>query len=292
LSRHEGLRVATVFGCDGAALHAEFSAAAAMAPHLVCVHLGGLSDRAGVCAVLKSFRGALLVLEAPPDAESTGCGEEDQEGLLRALGVTSRWSVAEHGFESLTLPPALVTEIIGDLKLKDLEQDPDVVALVSQAQPLYDHHFHEDLIEDVRSRESAQVGFLVARREEGDGLVQSQFLGLIVYKHWGPPLRVLSILRLAVPSKFRLQGFGRVLMRWAIEKARQMPRTLCARLTLNSMPEAIPFYQRLQFTPIPQDENDDGGEPRVEEVDAGQPMPGALWMEMKCGRSFQPVGKR
>lgn len=276
ISVHEGLRVATLAGPAGEAL----VAAAAAAPHVVCVDIRSVRSSGGACAVLKNFKGALLVLEVL-DGEASS---ELDDTVLRALGVTSRWAFTCDSVQSLSVPDALETEMIADLKLRDLLQDPQAAALVAAAQPVYDEHFHESLLEDVVGWENSQVGFLVAKKPGGE----LEFCGLIVYKHWGAPLRSMSILRVVVPQKFRMQGFGRVLMRWAIGKARELPRSQCTRITLCSMPDAIPFYERLQFTPIPLDDM----EPIPQDDSLPQPMPGSLWMELKCGRAVKATGRR
>merc|ERR1711862_491904 len=103
------------------------------------------------------------------------------------------------------------------------------------------------------------------------------------------PLRTMSVLRVVVPAEYRLQGYGRVLMRWVIEKAKSLCGSQCKRLTLCSMPEAISFYERLQFVPIPQDDSD-GDAPT--DPSLPQPLPGALWLEFKCGRSSKPASRR
>jgi len=248
------------------------------------------------------FSGAVLVLFQGGPQSSKEAQDEDpwdmDISLLRAIGVTSRYVLSSAGgkFEapSPALPALPSTEILSDLKLKDLEEDPDLKALVDQAQPWYDHYFHDDLIEEVRCwGAESRVAFLVCshsgHQKNDETPPKWRFLGLIIYKLWGPPLRSMSILRVVVPGEYRLQGYGRVLMRWVIEKARGMSRSICSRLTLCSLPEAIPFYERLQFTPIPQDDPEDAPPPDPE---LPQPMPGSLWMQLKCGRVTKTGGRR
>lgn len=282
MSKHEGLQVAALWDDAGPMEEQIRSAAAAgKAPHLICARLGSVQRRSGVCAVLRQFKGALLLIE---EADVGGDRSDDDAALLRSLGVTSRWRASQGGLGAFDLPAAPATEVLGDFRPKDLEADPALAALVADAQPLYDEHFHEDLLEDLGSKENARISFLVR-----PGQAEQVFCGLIVYKFWGPPLRVMSILRVAVPQKFRMLGYGRQLMRWAMQKATQMPRTQCAKLTLCAMPEAITFYDRLGFAPMP----DESLEMPPEESDeVPKRLPGAVWMEYKCGRSYKATGKR
>merc|ERR1712190_296418 len=148
----------------------------------------------------------------------------------------------------------------GDLRLRDLEGCMALAALVTEAELLYDEYFHSELLEDVRSWEGSQVGFLIKahprsapRPKDASVGEYGELLGLIIYKFWGPPLRTLSVARVAVPQKYRMQGYGRQLMRWVVDKAKQKPRSECTNISLCAMPEAIPFYERLRFTPIPQE---------------------------------------
>mmetsp|Transcript_79034 Transcript_79034/g.175133 ORF Transcript_79034/g.175133 Transcript_79034/m.175133 type:complete len:86 (+) Transcript_79034:3-260(+) len=85
-----------------------------------------------------------------------------------------------------------------------------------------------------------------------------------------------------------MMGYGRQLMRWVLEKARQKPRSECTRVTLCAMPDAIPFYERLHFTPIPEDQL----EMPAESEDSSRRVPGALWLEYRCGRAYKAPGKR
>jgi len=305
ITRHEQLRVAVMrdFG------EADFDAAAANAPHVICMYLDRLKSDKAVCSVLRNFHGALLVIEGPHEAQ--GEAEERERGeevamLLHALGVSARWSAAAGSFEQVSVPAAPVGEMTGDLRLRDLEKSPELLKLVAEkAQPLYEEFFHEDMMEELRSwtnpscpQEGAMVAFLVSPPGAGDRRPQaeedaepserSELLGFIVYKFWGPPLRAMSILRVAVPHKYRMMGFGRQITKWAMERAKQKPRHECAKVTLCAMPEAIAFYDRLKFTPIPVEDLAE----LPEEEDRGERLPGALWMEFRCGRAYKPVGRQ
>lgn len=292
LWQHPGLQVAIIDSASD--LEEQFAAAAFSKAHVICVKLSALRGRGGACAGLRTFKGGLLVLE---------------EGIANDIDLDLEAAVASNQqcVHPEVMPESIAGEVMGDLKLKDVDTRPEVRALVEAAEPLYEDSFHASLEDDLRSWEGSLLGLLLrssssssllGKATEGtsqgnkgarnDSPREDELLGLIVYKHWGPPLRAMSILRLAVPQRYRMQGFGRQLMRWAMEKARQKPRSECARVTLCSMPEAIAFYERLQFTPMPLEDLC----PLPEEEGEGQRMPGALWMEYRCGRSYKPVGKR
>ncbi|CAJ1393927.1 unnamed protein product, partial [Effrenium voratum] len=65
-----------------------------------------------------------------------------------------------------------------------------------------------------------------------------RFYGFFLYKFWCPPLKALSIPRIAVEPKYQLLGFGRLMVSWAIQKAKQKPRHECNRVSLSATPEA------------------------------------------------------
>eukprot|EP00440_Ansanella_granifera_P033159 gb/GFBE01035976.1/.p1 GENE.gb/GFBE01035976.1/~~gb/GFBE01035976.1/.p1 ORF type:complete len:418 (+),score=63.08 gb/GFBE01035976.1/:1-1254(+) len=289
LWQHRGLHVATIAACAdesrmAQSLEAQLAVLAAEPCHVICVELDALKGNPGTCALLRSFKGGLLILESPASQSE----DDEAATLLRALGVTARFRRdcdAAGGFAPADLPEVSVGEVIGDLRLKDLAS-AELEHLIEAAELLYDEHFHAPLREDLEGWSESRLGLLVTTPKDQ---VARELLGFIVYKFWGPPLRVMSILRVAVPQRCRMQGLGRQLVRWAMEKARQKPRSDCTRVTLCAMPSAIPFYERLQFTPIPLEdlqplpEGDDEG---------GAEMPGATWMEHRCGRSYKANSRR
>jgi len=206
--------------------------------------------------------------------------------LLQSMGITSRWQALGDGFRSVAVPIAPETNVIGDLRLRDLEEQPELAALVEQAQPLYDKYFHEDLLDDLRDKgDTGRLAFLV---RPGEASAEARFCGVLVYKFWGPPLRAVSILRVAVPDRLRFLGYGRTLMKWIMQKATQKPRAQCAKVTLCAMPEAVAFYDRLGFAFVP----DENIELPAETDDGVRRLPGAVWMEYKCGRSYKPPSRR
>merc|ERR1711974_16108 len=101
------------------------------------------------------------------------------------------------------------------------------------------------------------------------------FLGFITYKFWGPPLKAMSVSRVAVPERYQMQGFGRQLVRWAIDRAKQKSRYECDRVTLSAIPKAVPFYERRNFVPVENNELPDDDGPQVSD---------GVKMEYRLGR--------
>merc|ERR1712087_944811 len=132
--------------------------------------------------------------------------------------------------------------------------------------------FDDDLIELI-GEEGVRLGLLVAAPPK----CQQDLYGFIIYKFWGPPLKTMSISRVAVPARYRLQGFGRQLVRWAIEKAKRKPRHECTRVSLKATPDAVRFYQRLNFTQVLDDDPLSG--------EASSNEPNSSWMEYNYGAS-------
>jgi ribosomal protein S18 acetylase RimI-like enzyme len=216
-------------------------------------------------------------------------GSTDVATMFHDFGITTRWHCEEKVAPApVAFPKAPKGKMLEDFKYRHLNEDSSMLALVAQVQPLYDKHFHSDLLEDLKDREGCMVTFLVA--DEPVDKQSYQPIGFIVYKFWGAPLRSMSILRVAVFDCYRKHGFGKLLMQKAMEKARKKPRSECSRVTLHGVPEALRFYERLNFTPIPEENLCDLS---AADVDADiTPMTGAVWMEYRCGREYKPPRKR
>jgi ribosomal protein S18 acetylase RimI-like enzyme len=173
--------------------------------------------------------------------------------------------------------------MLEDLRPRRLREDPALAALVSATEPIYREHFNSTLMEELEETfEDAQVGFLVAPATDGE---PAELLGFIVYRFWGPPLKAASIFRVAVPTKHRMFGYGRQLVQWFMEKARRQPRHQTNRVTLNAVPSAIAFYERLHFAPVLEDDDE-------MEVQADDATPRSMRMCYKLGRAFMPPKKR
>lgn len=284
VSRHAGLKVVAM--SVEAPLEEELRRAVAAGPHLLCVPMEMIRSQLNLCAILRKFKGAIVVVED----ESASIDDPSIIGPLVLAGITERWCALDGGevWQQAAAPAVPATEIIGDITSRDVETKESIALLVEQVQPLYDEHFHADLREELSSWEGARLAFLVrARPKAADGEPQQEALGVIVYKFWEPPLRAMSIPRLVVLKKWRMLGCGRLLMRWAMDKAQQKPPRECTKVTLCAMPEAIPFYERLKFAPRKMEEEEASAE-----AEGSTLMPGAVWMEYRCGKPFKPPARK
>lgn len=247
---HEDLCTAAVVGRDTISVYEELDHASSKQPHVICVSSSTLAIKGGVATALRNFVGALIVIE-----EETGKDEEEIACLLSTVGVSSRWSILHpcDGLEQCAVPRAPAGDVIGDLRLRDLQENTQLAATVAKASGLCLLEFDENLEEVLQGEEAVRLGILVDANPIGTGEVSDQagaFLGFITYKFWGPPLKAMSISRVAVPEKYQMLGFGRQLVRWAINRAKQKPRYECDRVTLSATPNAIPFYARLNFSVV------------------------------------------
>lgn len=286
--RHQGLNVGVLRGTDKVTLAQELERLASQAPHLVLVGTASLRVRGGVCAALRDFQGAVVVAEEPwacPEAD----GEAEAVRLANAVGVAARWRAGPAALQPAALPPPLRGEALGDLRLRDVREDPTLAPLLTQMEPLYQQEFNDDMYE-VCGVEGVRLGILVSVLPDKAGAAKvaasgpRELLGFIIYKYWGPPLKAMSILRVAVLDKFQMLGFGRQLLRWAIERARQKPRHMaCDRVSLSAIPKAVSFYERLGFVPIPDEDAPPDDIPEVQ---------GTLKMEYRCGQAQKKTGRR
>jgi len=260
---------------------------ASRSPHAVCVGTASLQVRGGVCAVLRDFGGALVVIEEPWEYPEEEEGEEETARLVNAVGVKARWRAGASALEPVPLPQLLRGEVLGDLRLRGVREDAALAPLLAELELLYRQEFDDDLLE-VLSVEGVRLGLLVSAAPDKAGKLRvvpgsAQFLGFIVYKFWPPPLKAMSILRVAVPGKFQMLGFGRQLVRWAIERAKLKPRHECDRVTLSAIPKAVAFYERLNFTPAPDEEAPPDEVPEAEST---------LKMEYRYGQAQRRAGRR
>lgn len=278
----------TLQGKVQAALAQEIEAAAAASPHAICVGTTSLRVRGGLCATLRDFKGVLVVIEETWQAPSAEEAEEEAQRLAYAVGVRTRWRAGAAALEATDLAPPLCGEVLADLRLRDVREDPTLAPLLEEMEPLYQQEFDDDMLE-VFGVEGVRLGLLVAEVPSNTEVAKAsspprKLLGFIVYKFWGPPLKAMSILRVAVPDRFQMLGFGRQLVRWAIERAKAKPRHECDRVSLSAIPKAVNFYERLNFVPAPDEED-----APPDEVPKGE---GTLKMEYRCGQAPRKAGKR
>ncbi|CAJ1425624.1 unnamed protein product [Effrenium voratum] len=174
----------------------EWALLAVAPPHAICLSAELLSHP--LLSVLRRFDGALVILEPGQEAE-------DEEMLwFHALRLRHRFASGR-----VVAAPKLKPEVIGDLKMRDAEAHH-----FAAASALCAAEFQDDLGE-ILQNEGIKLCLLVEGR---------RFYGFFLYKFWCPPLKALSIPRIAVEPKYQLLGFGRLMVSWAIQKAKQKPR--------------------------------------------------------------------
>jgi GNAT superfamily N-acetyltransferase len=139
--------------------------------------------------------------------------------------------------------------------------------------------FSYDIVEQLRTSSAKNPPLLlvlIGRKELAQGEVEDELLGFLAYHLQGPPMRWLSIDLLAVPQHFRGLGYGKRLTKWAMNHAKQMPRSQCASVSCTSPAEAVAFYQKLGF------ELDKTSDDIKLEQESGVSQP--VFMKYKCGR--------
>lgn len=271
--RHDGLRVAALDGLGD--VKEELRSVAELKPHVIAVHAGALlKGGIGLSTALVGFSGALLILLDQEDTLKVSKS-------LKVFGIDSIWS---SGVEDVSSPLACVPipapklgTVLGDIKVKKLQQDPVYRSLSEAAQPVYEHYFQSGLVEDMSQWDDVLVAFLV------DDSETPQLLGFIVYKFFPAPLRSASIIRVAVLAGQQGNGYGKQLVQWFVEKARRMPRHSCNSVSLTAVASAVTFYERLNFVQAPVDEQ--AGE--TDNTD-----PDSTRMHYALGRAYVPPRKR
>jgi hypothetical protein len=150
--------------------------------------------------------------------------------------------------------------------LEDVLNMPDVLnePLLKEVSNLaWKEPFVEDIIEKAKEKgwsmtllitssslaphkECLQTPDMPSKKDQTGSQNDSRDLaGFICYKI--RPETSFDILRVAVVEKSRSAGYGRKLMRWALEKASGMPRSEIPWIALSALDEVIPFYERFGF---------------------------------------------
>lgn len=166
-----------------------------------------------------------------------------------------------------------------DVHSKDAESGTRLGNLLDDVSDLSWDCFSHDVVEKLRTNVDKNTPSLLAlidRKELKDGEVEDELLGFLVYHLQGPPMRWLSIDYLAVPERLRGLGHGKMLAKWAMNHAKQMPRSQCASVSCTSPPETVAFYQKLGFE---SDKTADNA--KVEQQDG---ISEPVFLKYKCGR--------
>lgn len=146
--------------------------------------------------------------------------------------------------ESTLAPPSAAAEVdfIPDLDVGHQSSDPATWCLLQKARFLAKEIF----LDDCRGMRRAgwKMTLLASDLEAGN---QATLLGFILYRiEESSRGSCISVAKLAVPEEYRGYGYGRKLMDWAEDFAKQQPVPL-RRFELVSLQSAVPFYEHLGF---------------------------------------------
>lgn len=208
--------------------------------------------------------------QEPPAAVLPGAVPEDTETwrlpkLLSEEGHDSESTVSTQHHEAVPSPTSIATPKHGDHEALDVEAEdlqvivdvkphspeatgcPSMMSLLAQVKELSKECFEDNCLDGCSKRGGWHVTLLAGMGPEKEVDVTAKpklLLGFVVYR-LKPNLHVLSVAKLAVPQVYRRRGYGRQLISWAIQYVKKLPEISC--VSLASLPEAVPFYQRLGF---------------------------------------------
>lgn len=149
----------------------------------------------------------------------------------------------------------------------EVRQNPDAMRILDHARELSQECFFSDCLEGCSKRGGWHITLMVAGSP--DGVKESQLLGFLVYR-LKPELGNFCVAKLAVPEVHRRRGFGRQLMLWAANKAKEDRQLSC--MSLSALPQAVPFYKRLGFKQLHM---------ITEQDDESALFPGQVYMELR-----------
>jgi len=161
------------------------------------------------------------------------------------------------------------TEVVDIRKI-----NPDYRTIIMAQISILSHSvFTEDLLSEAKQRDGWRV--VVCH-------LGAQLHGYLVYRKWGPPVRMMVVLRVAVLPQMRMGGSGRRLVEWIFHYARQFHDV--NKVGLSARLEAVGFYERLGFT------QGDFQEPP--ELSGADQECTQVWMERRVDRRSSSRGKR
>eukprot|EP00747_Dinoflagellata_sp_TGD_P030244 gnl/TRDRNA2_/TRDRNA2_134495_c0_seq2.p1 gnl/TRDRNA2_/TRDRNA2_134495_c0~~gnl/TRDRNA2_/TRDRNA2_134495_c0_seq2.p1 ORF type:complete len:376 (+),score=94.26 gnl/TRDRNA2_/TRDRNA2_134495_c0_seq2:145-1272(+) len=171
-------------------------------------------------------------------------------------------------------------EYLADVKPHSPEarDNPAIASLLMQVRQLSDDCFSEDCLLDCSKRAGWRVTLLATNIQGGADAV---LLGFIVFRI-KPQLHCVSVAKIAVPEAYRKRGFGRRLVKWAIDYTKALPDI--NHCSLASLPEAVNFYKRLGFKKM----HEITAKTAEEEEDL---FPGQIYMELRT-RKLKPMQKK
>merc|ERR1719253_2017999 len=104
----------------------------------------------------------------------------------------------------------------------------------------------------------------------------ARLIGYAVYRRWPAPLRMITLLRLAVMPELRCRGYGQKLVQWLYNFARQLASE-CNRVGLSALPGAVEFYKRVGFACVNRRNGD--ADPGTDDGDSLESA--EVWMELR-----------
>jgi len=205
---------------------------------------------------------------------STICGSA--ASTVGSISPTSTEAPSEARLPDVDLDnPIILTDV--KPHSKEVQLDPTTAALLEQVRALGQACFKEDGLDGCSKRGGWRINLLAAGLDQGAG---AALLGFIVYR-LRPDVRALTVAKLAVPGIYRRRGYGRVLMQGLIAQAKQLPEI--DTVSLASLPEAITFYQRLNFRKL---------HTITAKDDANCYFPGQVYMELQTRSRGAPKPKK
>jgi len=185
---------------------------------------------------------AVKLLRGPPVPLSSNFGfsmllaDESEDEEMECLPGKSM----SHPSTSSTAAPAV--QVIPNVNLKSgaSQSDPATWWGLQAARTLSQEIFLEDCLETCR-RSGYQITLLASNLQGGPDVALH---GFVVFK-LEEKEHCVSIAKLAVPVKDRKRGYGRKLIQWAVEFAKQQPQV--RRFSLVSLATSVGFYEHLGF---------------------------------------------
>jgi ribosomal protein S18 acetylase RimI-like enzyme len=207
-----------------------------------------------------SFRGALVICVA------------EETDLVRSI-CSHRWIGAGEWLWQDDVKEHCDLET-----LEDVLNMPDQTVLdepfMQELRDLAWQDFKEDIIEDAKKKGWSltvltRPGPRAILQDGSQAICETcndrELAGFMFYVIRGTSFHIA---RLAVAQQFRKAGYGRRLMRWALEKAAEMPRSQVAWIACSALDTAVPFYENFGFMDMTADAVDEEGHFQT-------------WMEMK-----------
>lgn len=178
-------------------------------------------------------------------------------------------------------PASPMEEYLCDLDLERLEHDSSLAGFVAQAETMFKTFFEEcGFMSSLRDWKPCLVTLLLAPAGER-AEAERELAGFVIYKHWGPPVRTMTLLRVAVDPKYARLGYGRQLVKIVEDRARALPVQACGEVSLCALPEVVGFYRKMRYV-------EDARSAMCSDTVASAScdgLPGSVFMRRKCVRA-------